>query len=412
MRTVMVQIVRHVALCSVLLFAANGKAFGQNTAQPVVSDEQIPDGSLDPFLGKPDLQKQILFSGERFPNIVVTKKGTVLAVWGSQSVRCRRSEDGGQTWEKEIAIAVPGFHGGGVTVDETNGHIFVFVQAQHPPAPLTVYRSRDDGKTWEQTPVTIHPDQKGHTPSMHMAEHGITLCYGPAKGRLIRPARVYDRPRGYNTAIYSDDGGATWHTSAPFPDEGTGEGAIAELTDGRLYYSSRKHHFENIADFSWKRFFAWSYDGGETWTHLAVSDVLPDGPRYRGEERRGSNYNGHFGMMAGLTRLPVRGRDILIYSNSDHEGHERIRLTVWAGFDGGQSWPIKRLVHEGMSAYSSLAAGRPGTPSEGWIYLFFEHGDGKQQYAGRTVARFNLAWLLAGEKTADGDIPTWLAERR
>jgi hypothetical protein len=54
------------------------------------------------------------------------------------------------------------------------------------------------------------------------------------------------------------------------------------------------------------------------------------------------------------------------------------------------------------SAYSSLAAGRPGTPSEGWIYLQFEHGEGKQQYAGCQIARFNLAWLLAGEATGDG----------
>jgi sialidase-1 len=59
---------------------------------------------------------------------------------------------------------------------------------------------------------------------------------------------------------------------------------------------------------------------------------------------------------------------------------------------------VKRLVYEGASAYSSLNAGRPGTPSEGWIYLHFESDGGK-------VARFNLSWLLAGEPTGDGRIP-------
>ena len=47
------------------------------------------------FLGEPHLEMQQIFSGERFPNIVVTPRGTVLATWGTSGVRVRRSEDGG-----------------------------------------------------------------------------------------------------------------------------------------------------------------------------------------------------------------------------------------------------------------------------------------------------------------------------
>lgn len=61
-------------------------------------------------------------------------------------------------------------------------------------------------------------------------------------------------------------------------------------------------------------------------------------------------------------------------------------------FDGGKTWPLKRGVYEGSFAYSSLSAGRPGTPSEGWIYLHFEGGPN----GGSNVARFNLSWLLQG----------------
>ena len=70
---------------------------------------------------------------------------------------------------------------------------------------------------------------------------------------------------------------------------------------------------------------------------------------------------------------------------------------------------MKRLVNEGPSAYSSLTAGRPGTASEGWIYLQFEYGEGMQQYAGCQLARFNLTWLLAGEATGDGRLPEWVS---
>ena len=72
--------------------------------------------------------------------------------------------------------------------------------------------------------------------------------------------------------------------------------------------------------------------------------------------------------------------------------------TVWASLDGGKTWPVKRLVFEKDFAYSSLAAGRPGTPSDGWIFLHFES-------SGSKVARFNLAWVLKGEPTGDGRLP-------
>ena len=108
----------------------------------------------------------------------------------------------------------------------------------------------------------------------------------------------------------------------------------------------------------------------------------------------------------GLVRLPVAGQDILVFSNIDTPRATRERSTVWASFDGGQTWPIKRLMYDGPSAYSSLTAGRPGTPSEGWIYLHFEGGPA----GGSQVARFNLTWLLQGEATGDGNVPRELRE--
>jgi sialidase-1 len=363
------------------------------------ADGDAPEGQLQPLLGQPKFEMQQIFEDERFPNIVVARDGSVLATWGSKRIRARRSEDGGKTWGEEITIADPGFQGGGTTVDETSGDVLVFVEDRHPPAPLTVYRSQDHGQTWKaQDDTVVKPDSQGNLPSMHMNEHGITLQHGEYKGRLLRPTRFYagknDRskwPEHYTNAIYSDDGGVTWQTSEPFPENGTGEAAVVELSDGRIYYNSRVHWEQRPKNT--RRRHALSDDGGHTWKDWQVVDALPDGDQHRS-----------YGLMGGLVRLPVKDRDILIFSNIDTPNARRERATVWASFDGGKTWPIKRLVFDGPSAYSSLTAGRPGAPSEGWIYLQFEGGP----RGGSTVARFNLAWLLAGEATGNGQRPDWL----
>ncbi|WP_209332232.1 sialidase family protein [Lunatimonas salinarum] len=338
--------------------------------------------------GKAFFEVHEIFSSERFPNVVTAQDGSIIATWGNKKYQVRRSEDGGKTWDPVNTIATPGFHGGGVIVDETNGDILAFVEESHPISPLLMYRSRDNGKTWEAERTTILPDNLGNVPSMHMNEHGITLQYGEKKGRLIRPTRFYgggnDRefwPDHYTNAMYSDDGGKTWQTSKPFPAKGTGEAALVELADGTIYYNSRRHFATDRLN-PRMRHIAWSKDGGDTWENLSVSEELPDGDQSR-----------DYGLMAGLVRLPIDGHDILLFSNIDSPDG-RTRGTVWVSFDGGFTWPIKKLVEEGGFAYSSLTAGRKGTASEGLIYLFYE-GAGHPSTIGK-IAIFNLPWLTDG----------------
>ncbi len=119
-------------------------------------------------------------------------------------------------------------------------------------------------------------------------------------------------------------------------------------------------------------------------------NALPDGDQGR-----------PYGCMAGLTRIPSQEQDILIFSNLDTNASHRERITVWASFDGGKTWPVKRLVDAGRSGYSSLTAGRNNTSTSGWIYLHYEHDPFKGSY----LTRFNLSWVLGGELTGDGDLP-------
>ena len=377
------------------LFAAIAN-FVLHFAVDTAAKEMKLDGALSPYLEPAILEFAPLFETERFPNIVVSRKGTLIATFGSQAVRSKRSTDGGTTWSDEIIIAEPGFHGGGTTVDERSGDILAFVEDQHPPAPLTIYRSQDDGLTWQAERPELIADSRGNLPSMHMNEHGITLRRGAHKGRLIRPSRFYGKqnkreewPTHYTSAIYSDDGGRRWTTSDPFPEQGTGEAAVAELTDGTLYYNSRVHWEKRPNNL--RRRSALSSDGGQTWKQWQIVDILPDGPQ-----------DTNYGCMGGLTRLNILGRDILVYSNCDSPSG-RHHGTIWASFDGGKTWPIKRLLFEGRFAYSSLASGRPGTVTEGSIYAHFEGGT----TGASTLARFNLAWILEGAQTGDGTLPTF-----
>ena len=114
--------------------------------------------------------------------------------------------------------------------------------------------------------MRIAPNGDGCCGSTHGASAGITLQYGKKKGRLIAPARFATKPDEeletlqkyhYNCTIYSDDHGQTWQTGGKVQ-VGTGEGCIAELSDGTIYYNSRAYFLDG------KRRIAWSNDGGET----------------------------------------------------------------------------------------------------------------------------------------------------
>ncbi|MHC4200056.1 MAG: sialidase family protein, partial [Planctomycetota bacterium] len=149
------------ALAAVVLSAVSASAKPARPEAGMTAAGLPAEGKLQPFLGEPKLDIQPVHKGNRFPNIVVALDGTLLAVWNG--VKVRRSEDGGETWGPEIMIG-RGFMCGGAIVNETNGDIFAFVEKGHPPAPLTVYRSKDHGKSWELVEVDIKPDKNGNVP--------------------------------------------------------------------------------------------------------------------------------------------------------------------------------------------------------------------------------------------------------
>ncbi|MDR2673599.1 MAG: glycoside hydrolase [Opitutaceae bacterium] len=353
---------------------------------------------LEEFLGQPVfVPPQKLWEGRGgWGGTVAARDGAIIVFRSPGGGVCRRSLDGGRTWGPDIEIA-PDAKGGRALVDENTGDI-LFVE----PTQGWLFRSRDSGAAWTRETCEARPDGFGLLPGnegVAAMQAGITLAFGDRKGRLLMPARVMGpkntnavpwRPYHYNTAFHSDDGGKVWRLGKPFPLMGTGEAALAELSDGSILYNSREHMSDG------NRFFAWSHDGGELWLNVSRSPDLPDGPR-------GNPY----GCMGGMIRLPIGGRDILLYSNLDSGAGTmpdqvgasiisgRKNATVWASFDGGRTWPVKRLVYAGPAGYSNLGVGRSGTPSQGLVFLNFEGGvETDREFV--HVAAFNLSWLLDG----------------
>ena len=354
-------------------------------------DEQAHE---EPFF---DLQELFeIRAGKRIPKLIAAADGSILAcVRGGGAMR--RSEDAGATWGEVVELESAGCN---AVVDQNTGDILLL---RVPDA--AVWRSRDHGKFWQKEEVTILPNLAGHGAPGHCpadgtaSEAGITLRHGPHPGRLIVPVRVQP-PAGdnaqeywqynYNTSVYSDDGGRTWQVGEPVQ-SGTGEGGLAELSDGRIYYNSRCHMAVDS-----RRRIAWSHDGGQRWVDWEVCDTLREvgEPSYF---KYGTRPN--YGCNAGLARLPLattNDRDVLLHSAPDNPGSTRVRMTVWASFDGATTWTTKRLVYSGPSAYSSMTADEKGN-----VYVLFETGRSANlgsdiDHHKMMLARFNLAWVLEG----------------
>lgn len=353
---------------------------------PCVSEKPVFE-TQDVFT-KPE-DKKIFF---RIPSLVCCPDGTLIASY-RDSHTLRRSEDKGKTWLEPFNLDFKG--GGSLMVDTTTGDVLIVSVGGG-----LLMRSKDSGKTWTEEPISVKSNVAGMGGSdarfkfsTHGSESGITLKNGKHKGRLLIPGRIapsYGKEGQdywmfhFNTSIFSDDGGKNWQVSHPVQ-SGTGEATLAELADGTIYFNSRSHlssdHMRRIA---------YSYDGGDRYVDWEVADDLREigEPSYFKHGKKPS-----YGCCAGLLALPLEltgGKDVLLFSAPDNPGKTRLYMTVWASFDKGKSWPVKRRIFDGGSAYSSLAAGKDGN-----IYLLFEHGkDEKNPYDAMAVVHFNLAWLF------------------
>lgn len=361
----------------------------------------------------------------RIPGIVVTAKGTALAYcearksdrgdWGPIDILMRRSHDGGRTWDpRQTVVHVEGEEpvnpvAAAQNLDKPGDNTAnnpVAIPDMETGAVHFLYcleymrcfymRSDDEGATWSP-PAEITATFEGFRPEYDWKviatgpAHGIQLARGAHKGRLVVPVWMSLGTGGHahrpsvTATIYSDDGGKTWQRGdIAVPDTPPfrypNETVAVQLSDGRVMLNARS---ESDAH---RRIVTTSPDGATGWSAPRFDDALLEpicmGSICRADDRHIVFANPHNLSRKDGKEAPGKPRD-------------RINVSVKLSRDDGATWPVNRLLEEGFSGYSDVAATKDGT-----VLCFYERGatDGVTIYkTGRlTVARFGLGWLFAG----------------
>jgi len=392
MKTVPIHVVLCFWLCLTRLVAVRASEFPTPIPVFVAGAEQIEgvDNTAEKYLQY------------REQNVVVTNDGTVVVVcqgrnkspWpdrSGQDLVVKTSRDSGRTWSRGRLVVTHGLKSicpNAVVYDRATNRIHVLYNLflwdyTHVPKDIRgelgdlncrqfVVTSDDAGQTWSK-PRDISDMVDTHGAVMVVGSgEGIQLQHGPHAGRLIVAGGGFYRGKKV-LCYYSDDHGQTWRRSRVVPHAGpmawASESKVAELPDGTMVLNTRTFVMDGSSTRLRTRSF--SHDGGLTWT------PLENDPALRAVSCNGSllavPHPTHKGQVILLCSVPV--------------GPKRTHGTVYVSFDGGQTWPVNRLIVPGVFAYSSLVL-----LPDGMVGLFYE----SEGYRSIRLVRCSLATLIAG----------------
>ena len=323
----------------------------------------------------------------RIPSMITLSSGTVIAVCDARVDRkgdvpnnidqvIRRSPDNGKTWE-EIRTVVDfanqeGAADPSLIQDSETGRIFLFYtycpgrndvaeggNAKRRHLSLQYVFSDDNGITWSLPLVVEHGIKKDGWHSMWPGPGRGTLL---SDGRLILPVTVFDFEHFYSYYLYSNDHGNSWDISGNIGTD-INEPTLVEIDENTLLVNARNK--------TGKRAIVRSGDKGKTWSEIIYHEDLPE-PGCQGSCIRISD---------------SKGKNILLFSNPANQ-KKRSHMTIKLSYDNGKSWPVKRLIYEGPSAYSCLTV-----MPDGEIGLLYENGK-KSPYEKISFVKFPLEWIL------------------
>ena len=203
-------------------------------------------------------------------------------------------------------------------------------------------------------------------------------------GTLVFPSQYRDSSGTVRVcSVFSSDHGATWDFGSGVPTSSpqTNENTVCELDDGRLLFSMRTPSGSN-GQRAWIR-----YQPGRatpmrdgSWESLFRLPAVPD-PVCQGS------------VIQWTSRLEGDPAEWILFGNPASSS-SRVNFTLRVSADGGDSWPVSRLLYGGPSAYSSICI----LPDRS-IGVLFE----KDNYTRLTFARVEAEWLLDPATDTDGD---------
>ena len=308
----------------------------------------------------------------RIPSLILAADGSLLAfVEGRKAGRgdtgdidllMKKSIDGGLTWSEQKVLWDDGQHVCGnpnPVLDESTGEIHLLLTwnrgDDHESDIITknskdtrrvyVMKTSDNGESWSRpsdiTKTTKDPSWGWYATGPGV---GIQIEHGPNKGRLVIPAdHSYNDPQGnvrggpfeYGShVIFSDDHGHTWELGGVIKPK-MNECQLIEMADGKgtLLMNMRSYFGKN------RRALSVSNDGGITWSDPLEATSLIE-PVCQAAFIRYSWPKDRTG-------------DLVLFSNP--ASTKRENMTVRLSKDSGKTWTGSKVLHEGHSAYSSLA---------------------------------------------------------
>lgn len=328
----------------------------------------------------------------RIPAIVTAMDGSLVTAtdkrWTGSvdlpnpiDVVIRRSTDKGYSWSESVTIAGigtdTGFGDPALVVNRKNGDIIClfasdkgcFTSTATEPQRINQCISHDHGITWsEPRDITSQIYGAASLNPITQKWQGSFVTSGAAtqlrSGRLmaVLATRETQAMEISNFVIYSDDGGQTWQVSTNRACAKGDEAKVAQLDNGDVLMSIRQHG---------NRWFNTSRDQGLTWgTPFKQKDIID--PFCNGDLISYTAVSDGYDKNRLLHSIP--------YATN------RSNVSVLLSYDEGQTWPVRKTIYSGESAYSSLTILDDGT-----IGIYFEVGEYEvyQMY----FMRFSLGWL-------------------
>ncbi len=300
------------------------------------------------------------YSCFRIPAIVATKKGTLLAIAEGRKGNCgdagdidlvvKSSDDGGKNWSGLRVIWNDSANTCGnpsPIVDQKSGDIIllstwnrgtdhekdIIAGTSQDTRRVFVLSSRDNGRSWSSpSDITKAVKPENWTWYATGPGSGIQVQKGKYRGRLVVACDHIEAQTNkyFSHAVYSDDGGKTWALGGTTPQDHVNESTVAELSDGKLMLNMR--NFGPVRN----RQIALSADGGASWSDLQADEDLIE-PVCQGS----------------LVRYSFRKKTYLVFSNPASKT-ARVAMTVKLSPDDGKTWPFRKLLYAGPSAYSNV----------------------------------------------------------